>query len=146
MQFPSCFLVLLLVACGSQETRVSSDAWAPEANASGHTAPSAATVAANRAAGAALPLDDQRDFVDAERGLLLREPKVVVPSTGTGPDVWDTGQYDFIDGPVPDSVHPSLWRQARLNNLHGLYEVVPGIYQVRGYDLSNMSLVKGEAG
>jgi alkyl sulfatase BDS1-like metallo-beta-lactamase superfamily hydrolase len=54
--------------------------------------------------------------------------------------------YDFIEGEAPDTVHPGLWRQARLNNLHGLYEVTDGIYQVRGYDLSNISFIRGETG
>jgi alkyl sulfatase BDS1-like metallo-beta-lactamase superfamily hydrolase len=135
-----------LLGCSAPETTVSPESWSPDADAHGHSAPTEATVAANRAAGAALPLDDERDFVDAERGLLARDPEVVVANAGQGPAVWDTREYAFVDGPAPDSVHPSLWRQARLNRLHGLYEVAPGLYQVRGYDLSNMSLIEGKTG
>ena len=61
-----------------------------------------------------------------------------------------TSTYAFMDafkpGESPDTVNPSLWRQAKLNNVHGLFEVVDDIYQVRGYDLSNISFVRGETG
>lgn len=60
--------------------------------------------------------------------------------------MWDMDGYAFVEGEVPDAVHPSLWRMAQLNGVHGLFEVVPGIYQVRGYDISNMTLVEGETG
>ncbi len=62
--------------------------------------------------------------------------------------VWDMDSYAFIDpeDASPPTVHPSLWRLAQLNGMHGLFEVVPGIYQVRGYDLSNMTLVEGRRG
>ncbi len=117
----------------------------PDADAQGHTAPTAVTAAANAAAGAALPLGDSADFEDAERGLLARDEALVV----TGPDggrLWDRPAYDFLEGDPPASVHPSLWRQARLNNIHGLFEVTRGVYQVRGYDLANMTLIEGESG
>jgi alkyl sulfatase BDS1-like metallo-beta-lactamase superfamily hydrolase len=54
--------------------------------------------------------------------------------------------FDFIEGPAPASVNPSLWRQAKLNNIHGLFEVTPGIYQLRGFDLANMTLIEGDTG
>jgi linear primary-alkylsulfatase len=65
-----------------------------------------------------------------------------------GRAVWDMDSYAFVDpaDPSPETVHPSLWRLAQLNNMHGLYEVVPGVYQVRGYDLSNVTFVEGERG
>jgi len=61
---------------------------------------------------------------------------------------WDVAKYDFIKqgAPNPDTVHPSLWRQAQLNNIHGLFEVAPGIWQARGYDISNITFVEGETG
>ena len=74
-----------------------------------------------------------------------RDPQVVL-KLADGSPVWDTSAYGFIDGPAPDSVNPSLWRQARLNNHHGLYKVSDGVYQVRGYDLSNMTLIEGDSG
>jgi alkyl sulfatase BDS1-like metallo-beta-lactamase superfamily hydrolase len=60
--------------------------------------------------------------------------------------VWDNDAYAFLDGDAPTSVHPSLWRQSRLCAKQGLYEVVPGIYQVRGLDLSNITFVEGDTG
>ncbi len=62
--------------------------------------------------------------------------------------MWDMDGYAFIEAPgeAPDTVHPSLWRVAQLNGMHGLFEVVPGIYQVRGYDISNVTFVEGREG
>ncbi|TIC88261.1 MBL fold metallo-hydrolase [Nocardioides sp. GY 10113] len=92
-----------------------------------------------------LPFDDTRDFEDAERGLLGRlEPCVITAVDGRV--VWDNASYGFLDGPAPDSVNPSLWRQSNLVAIDGLFEVVEGIYQVRGLDLSNVTFVEGEAG
>jgi alkyl sulfatase BDS1-like metallo-beta-lactamase superfamily hydrolase len=60
--------------------------------------------------------------------------------------VWDNDSYDFLEGEAPDTVHPSLWRQSKLVSLQGLYEIVPGIYQARGLDLSNITFVEGHTG
>ncbi|MBJ21057.1 MAG: hypothetical protein CL933_16745 [Deltaproteobacteria bacterium] len=60
--------------------------------------------------------------------------------------VWDMTTYAFAEGDAPDTVNPSLWRQAKLNNIHGLFEVTDDIYQVRGYDLSNISFIRGKTG
>lgn len=99
------------------------------------------------AALAELPPEDREDFADAARGLLAAEPSLVLRD-GAGRIVWDMDAYRFVepDARAPDTVHPSLWRLARLNALHGLFEVVPGIYQVRGYDLSNITFVEGRRG
>ncbi len=67
-------------------------------------------------------------------------------TTADGRVVWDLDAYSFLDGPVPDTANPSLWRQGQLLTRDGLFEVVPGIYQVRGYDLSVMSLIEGDEG
>jgi len=115
------------------------------ADAEGHSAPSAATLAVNRAALKQLPLDDQRDFEEARRGLIASDPALLI----AGPDgrpVWDMPSYAFIEGAAPDSVNPSLWRQAQLNNVHGLFQVAEGIYQLRGFDISNMTLIRGATG
>ncbi len=60
--------------------------------------------------------------------------------------VWDNDSYGFLEGDAPETVNPSLWRQSRLAAIHGLFEVVPGIYQARGLDLSNVTFVEGETG
>ncbi|MFN8520354.1 MAG: alkyl sulfatase dimerization domain-containing protein [Chloroflexota bacterium] len=92
-----------------------------------------------------LPFDDTTDFEDARRGLIGRlEPCVVRAADGRV--VWDNSSYAFLDGDVPPSVHPSLWRQSQLVAMDGLFEVVPGIYQVRGMDLSNITFVEGDTG
>ena len=99
---------------------------------------SATTEQVNTTVFATLDVDDPADFTRASRGLLAQlEPPVVRGAQGNV--IWDIGQYDFLDGAAPPEVNPSLWRQARLNRIHGLFEVCDGIYQVRGYDLSNIS-------
>ncbi len=102
-------------------------------------------VAANAAATDALPFADTADFVDADRGFLGAIQPCVV-RTADGRVVWDNDAYAFLNGPAPDSVHPSLWRQSILAAKQGLYEVVEGIYQVRGLDLSNITFVEGDTG
>lgn len=94
---------------------------------------------------ARLPFDDDADFASVERGFIgtLEDPKIL---NADGEVVWDASTYDFIHGDAPGSVNPSLWRQSRLVAKHGLFEVVPGLYQVRGLDLSVMSFIEGEAG
>ena len=100
---------------------------------------------ANASVAAALPLDDKRDFRDASRGRLAQIEADAIRNED-GEVVWDIAAYDFLQGPAPDTVNPSLWRQAKLAALHGLFEVVDGIYQVRGYDLAVMTLIRGERG
>jgi alkyl sulfatase BDS1-like metallo-beta-lactamase superfamily hydrolase len=100
---------------------------------------------ANAALLGALPFGDTTDFDDADRGFLgtLADPVI---RDGDGNAVWDASAYDFIDGDAPASVNPSLWRQSRLVAKHGLFEVVEGIYQVRGLDLSVMSFIETDNG
>ena len=96
--------------------------------------------------GMTLPsFDDTSDFDDAGRGKIADIPSE--PLLGAdGHVVWDPQRYDFLHGESPDTVHPSLWRQAKLAGAGGLFEVVDGVYQVRQYDLSNMSFVEGDTG
>ena len=92
-----------------------------------------------------LPDHDARDFDDADRGFIAALSPCVVKAAD-GRVVWDNDSYAFLDGPAPASVHPSLWRQSTLAARQGLYEVVPGIYQVRGLDLSNITFIEGDTG
>jgi alkyl sulfatase BDS1-like metallo-beta-lactamase superfamily hydrolase len=91
------------------------------------------------------PFSDTRDFADADRGFIAAlEPCVVKAADGRV--VWDNDVYGFLAGDAPTSVHPSLWRQSTLAAKQGLYEVVEGVYQVRGLDLSNISFIEGDTG
>jgi alkyl sulfatase BDS1-like metallo-beta-lactamase superfamily hydrolase len=92
-----------------------------------------------------LPFEDTTDFDDADRGFLgALEPCVIKAADGRV--VWDNDSYAFLRDDAPPSVHPSLWRQSQLAAKQGLYEVVEGIYQVRGLDLSNISFIEGDTG
>ena len=131
----------LVVACGGEPP----PGGAPGADAQGFTAPTRQTVEAQAAVVRALPLADAQDFEDAQKGLVASDPNVVVEGA-RGEKIWDTTAYAFVQGDAPASVNPSLWRQAKLNGLHGLFEVAEGIYQVRGYDVSNLTLIRGQTG
>ena len=107
--------------------------------------PSAFVEAAHADQLGSLPFGDTTDFDDADRGFLGRLDPCVVRAAD-GRVVWDNDAYDFLTGTAPTSVPPSLWRQSQLAAKQGLYEVVPGIYQVRGLDLSNISFIEGDTG
>jgi alkyl sulfatase BDS1-like metallo-beta-lactamase superfamily hydrolase len=112
--------------------------------------PTKATQAVNEAYAKFLAFDDAVDFQDASRGLVATLPEAGVIPGANGGTAWDLGQFSFITGGpennAPASVNPSLWRNAKLNMNHGLFEVVDGIWQVRGYDLSVMTIIRGDAG
>jgi len=107
--------------------------------------PTATIEAAHREHLSALPFGDTRDFADADRGFIAKQEPCVI-TAADGRVVWDNDVYAFLTGDAPTSVHPSLWRQSTLVAKQGLYEVVPGIYQIRGFDLSNMTVIEGDTG
>ncbi len=92
-----------------------------------------------------LPGADTADFDDTDRGFIGALTPCVV-TAADGRVVWNNDLYSFLSGDPPPSVHPSLWRQCMLTAKQGLFEVVPGIYQVRGLDISNISFVEGDNG
>jgi alkyl sulfatase BDS1-like metallo-beta-lactamase superfamily hydrolase len=107
---------------------------------------SAHTCDANRRCCAALDFTDRRDFDDARRGFIATLPAVEIKDERGGL-VWTLKGYEFLDEvQAPDSVNPSLWRQARLNLNHGLFQVTDRIYQIRGFDISNMTVIEGSRG
>ncbi|WP_176704309.1 alkyl/aryl-sulfatase [Mycobacterium malmoense] len=108
-----------------------------------HKPPTAVIESAHR--GHALPLDNETDFHDADRGFIAALSPCVIRAAD-GRVVWDNDAYSFLGGTAPASVHPSLWRQSTLAAKQGLYEVVSGIYQVRGFDISNITFVEGDTG
>ncbi len=107
---------------------------------------SASVIAQHAATLKALPFEDTTDFEDASRGFIgtIEDAKI---TSAQGRVVWSLEPYGFLSqDQAPSTVNPSLWRQARLNMNHGLFEVVPGVYQVRGLDIANMTLVEGNSG
>ncbi|MCH0558086.1 alkyl/aryl-sulfatase [Streptomyces sp. MUM 16J] len=102
-------------------------------------------VRANDAVLRRFPFDDTRDLADARRGFMGTARESVVKDA-VGRAVWDLDAYGFLDQECPATANPSLWRQSRLCCDHGLFEVTEGIYQVRGFDLSNMTIVEGGRG
>lgn len=111
--------------------------------------PSTFTIELQKGLRQTLPFQDQRDFEEAKKGFIAAPPyKQIMAEAGNV--AWDMGSYDFLLNSfdsVFDSIHPSLQRQAVLNMAYGLYEVLPDkIYQVRGFDLANMTIIKGDTG
>jgi alkyl sulfatase BDS1-like metallo-beta-lactamase superfamily hydrolase len=107
-----------------------------------------ATKRYNAAVQAYLNFGDKQDFEDAKRGLIGRPEKLTI-TDDKGKVVWDLEAYKaFIadNKAAPDTVNPSLWRNAQLNMQYGLFKVTEGVYQVRGYDLSNITFVQGKTG
>ncbi len=85
-----------------------------------------------------LPFADKTDFEDAQRGYTFK--------ADDGRTSWNLNRYDFLKGEAPDTVNPSLWRIAQLNMFNGLFKVTDRVYQVRGLDLANMTVVEGDTG
>jgi alkyl sulfatase BDS1-like metallo-beta-lactamase superfamily hydrolase len=109
--------------------------------------PSTFTLELRNGLKAQLPFADKRDFDEAGKGFIAAPPYKQIKADA-GHVAWDMGSYQWLlSGQDFGSIHPSLQRQAVLNMAYGLYEVVPGrIYQVRGYDLANISFIKGDTG
>ncbi|MGB9294664.1 MAG: alkyl sulfatase dimerization domain-containing protein, partial [Pseudolabrys sp.] len=108
--------------------------------------PSKHTLEVLKQARGGLPFVDKRDFEEQKRGLIAPMTDLKIMADG-GHVAWDMERFQFLDKQDDfDSIHPSLVRQSKLNNNYGLYEVIPGIYQVRGFDLSDISFVRGKTG
>ncbi len=133
----------LLAACGSGSGDGEAATALPEPPPAGEATPT--TEAANAAVAARLPLDDPADFDDATRGLLARIEADAITDAEDN-TVWPIADWTFLEGDAPATVNPSLWRQSRLNAIHGLFELKDGLYQVRGYDLAVMTVIRGDEG
>ena len=99
--------------------------------------------------GASLPPDDGTDAADVAQGFIATRTEPVIEKIHPNPWLpisWDLSKSDFVQGPCPDTVNPSLWRQAGFNAQHGLYEVIDGFYQVRGFDTSTATFIRGNKG
>jgi alkyl sulfatase BDS1-like metallo-beta-lactamase superfamily hydrolase len=135
--------LMLLAACGALALH------GGQANCQQLSAPSKdaepATRAANEAFAKSLPSSDLADFDDARRGFIATLPDGVV--AGPRGPAFDTRPYAFLQkDEVPPTVNPSLWRQAQLNAVNGLFKVTDRVYQVRGIDISNMTIIEGDSG
>jgi len=135
----TCFLSL--IACAPQPD----DQVLTTSDDHGFTSASQHTIKENNDVLEQLPFRDQQDFDDANRGLIAKLPELSILNREKD-TIWNMPAYDFIKGEAPDTVNPSLWRQASLNNIHGLFEVTKGVYQVRGFDLANMTIIEGTTG
>jgi alkyl sulfatase BDS1-like metallo-beta-lactamase superfamily hydrolase len=103
------------------------------------------TAARNRDAGHGIDGASAEELEAARRGLVAAFDPPVVAGKGDRA-AWELESYGFLDGEPPDTANPALWRQAQLNRIAGLFELAHGIYQLRGFDLSNMHVIEGEEG
>lgn len=142
MRFTLAYGTRITLACLFASTLTGCSREAPVAQPSG--AATATTVAANAAYAGALNLADPRDAQNAQRGFIARPEGKLLAADGSV--IWDYDRFAFIQGDAPPSVNPSLWRHAALNNNTGLYQVSAGIYQLRGFDLANITLIEGDTG
>ena len=138
--------ILMISACGDDSSPESTAKIDPNHFHPKGKAPSKYTIAKQQQLRKTLPLSDKKDFEEQEKGFIAA-PEYKQIMAEKGHVAWDMGKYEFLlEGKDFDTIHPSLQRQAILNMNYGLYEVMPGIYQVRGYDLSNISFIKGDTG
>lgn len=133
---------LALAACTSAPPLVVEKGPAPLASPE---TPSDFTRQVHQDAVATLPFTDTRDFAWADRGFIATRTDPLI-KTVSGQTVWDLSAFDFLKAPAPATVNPSLWRQGQLMAKHGLYQVSDTIWQVRGFDLANITFVKGATG
>lgn len=143
-------LVVILILVASFSACDSSQKYEEGSDPQGHTAPTVVTIKANNAMREKRPFSNTADFDDAKKGLIAQDDNLIIEGENKTV-IWDMSAYDFVDnkgrdGTSPGSVNPSLWRQEALNNIHGLFKVSDGIYQLRGYDLANMSIIEGDSG
>ncbi|MFQ3324610.1 MAG: alkyl sulfatase BDS1-like metallo-beta-lactamase superfamily hydrolase [Pseudomonadales bacterium] len=137
----STLITSILVGCGgSTEVPVdkSSDQY-------GFSAATETTAKTNKEVLANLPFHNRQDFDDAIKGFIATDEALSI-TNARGEIIWRPDDYGFITGDAPASANPSLWRQAKLNNINGLFKVSERIYQIRGYDLANMSIIEGDSG
>jgi alkyl sulfatase BDS1-like metallo-beta-lactamase superfamily hydrolase len=133
IRYSALAALVALAGCGNK----------PEVGAAGGEA-SSATAQANAQFAQALPLGDRQQFEDATRGLIATPDGKITSADGTV--LVDFDAFKFISGPAPATVNPSLWAHAMLNAQTGLFKVTEGIWQLRGFDLANITLIEGKTG
>jgi alkyl sulfatase BDS1-like metallo-beta-lactamase superfamily hydrolase len=118
---------------------------AQTAPAPGPAPASEATRSEQRTAAQTLPPEGTRDAADSQRGFLATRLDPVILAAN-GKPVWNLDAYAFVTGPAPETVNPSLWRHMSHLKRHGLFEVTKNVWQVRGFDVSNMTVIRGQTG
>ena len=103
------------------------------------------TIDANDQVYALLDFEDERELENAQRGLIAAPESLEIVTEG-GKVAWSQDAFAFLEKDAPNTANPSLWRNAQLNHIYGLFEVMDGVYQVRGYDMSNITFIKGNTG
>lgn len=136
-------LGLLLLAGCSEMNENTGTGTAPGGDLQG--APSRFTKEANDALLSYLPFSDSTDFKNATKGFIATIPEGVIKDE-QGNVIYSMNDFDFLKEQTPNTANPSLWRQSRLNAINGLFKVSENIYQIRGFDLANMTLIKGNTG
>jgi alkyl sulfatase BDS1-like metallo-beta-lactamase superfamily hydrolase len=128
-------LALTMTVCGSSSAIAASELTAESKPATQYT------IDANQEVYALLDFEDTEEFENATKGLIA-SPDTLDIYDENGKLVWSQTAYAFLDQDAPDTANPSLWRDTQLNHIYGLFEVTDGIYQVRGYDMSNITFIK----
>ena len=132
-------LTFTMTVCGSLTAAAASELTAESKPATQYT------VDANQEVYALLDFEDTAEFENATKGQSA-SPDTLDIYDENGKLVWSQTAYAFLDQDAPDTANPSLWRDTQLNHIYGLFEVTDGIYQVRGYDMSNVTFIKGDTG
>ncbi len=135
--FSTLLVGILFTACGQKAND-------PASLGSSGSAASTHVQQANAAMAKGLKLDDPQDFEDAKRGFIAKPSGKILAADGTLLKDFDV--YAFLDGKAPDTANPSLWRRAQLNAQVGLFKVTDGVWQLRGFDIANMTLIEGKTG
>ncbi|MBE6112334.1 MAG: MBL fold metallo-hydrolase, partial [Peptococcaceae bacterium] len=135
-----------LTACSSSDA--SGTSLTDELGLNGETKPATEqTIEINSAVYSMLDFEDTQEAEFAVKGL-IDAPEELEIKDKDGNVVWSQKAYAFVDNyeKAPDTVNPSLWENTRNNHAYGLFEVTDGIYQVRGYDMANLTVIKGDTG
>lgn len=140
-----CWIGITAVFCGGCAQATGADAELPELNGERKGA-TQITAEMNQSVYDQLDFEDRQEWIFASQGLICA-PESLELKDADGNVIWSQDAYAFLeDAEAPDTVNPSLWRHTQLNHIYGLFEVVEGIYQVRGYDMSNITFIKGDTG
>ncbi len=142
MRLPYVLILLLLSACQpNQEAKETSSLQAELVS----DVASKSTIAHQAQVKKTINLSDETDFIQANKGLIASAENLLIRNAAND-IIWSNTGYKFIKGEAPNTVNPSLWRQEKLNNISGLFKVTDGIYQVRGFDLANMTIIESQNG